>query len=353
MRHRSGERTVALVIAAAILGAACSNGDSNTAQDAGRAGSPTAAASAASSPTPIQDQASPVQPAEALDELVVADKIGSLKGEGELASGLGDLWFSSIDKNALIRIDPKTKKVLATVQFPRDTVPMKAAFGEGAVWVAGNGTYKVFRIDPHSMQITDRLQLEEQPAGIAVGGGSIWVSLNEYATDQAANGVARVDPVTMKVTKTIPLNGPTHIEFFDGHLYVVADNDDTVYRMNPQGETTDQVHIVGDLWMTVGEGSLWVIGGLDAPIVEVDLETFEPVRSITASIDGFFGIEAAEGALWISSEYQVEQIEVASGNGIAVANIGLESEEALWDIEVAFGSVWVVDTFDGLLRIEP
>jgi DNA-binding beta-propeller fold protein YncE len=54
--------------------------------------------------------------------------------------------------------------------------PIALAVGEGAGWVASEGTRTISRIDPTTDRVTKRIRLSRSPAAIAAGGGSVWVA---------------------------------------------------------------------------------------------------------------------------------------------------------------------------------
>jgi YVTN family beta-propeller protein len=74
----------------------------------------------------------------------------------------------------LTRIDPKTNSVEATV--PLGGRPAGVAVGGGSVWIADAGTHSVVRVDAESNRVVARIKVGARPRGIAVGDGLVWVS---------------------------------------------------------------------------------------------------------------------------------------------------------------------------------
>jgi streptogramin lyase len=97
-----------------------------------------------------------------------------------LGVGAGALWVGFGKK--LARIDPSTNTVTALIAIPGTAFFLAAA--DDAVWVVGQshiGLYaysKLWRIDPTANKVTAALTLPKgDPADIAVGAGSLWISL--------------------------------------------------------------------------------------------------------------------------------------------------------------------------------
>jgi YVTN family beta-propeller protein len=106
-----------------------------------------------------------------------------------LALGEGALWVAArpgfyccplgrpkaIGKGTLTRIDPATNSVEATI--PIGGNPAGVAVGEGSVWIADRGTRSVVRVDPERNRVVARIKVGSRPRGIAVGDGSVWISV--------------------------------------------------------------------------------------------------------------------------------------------------------------------------------
>jgi YVTN family beta-propeller protein len=117
-----------------------------------------------------------------------------------VAVGDGAIWTSNHYSNHVTRIDPATNKVVAII--PLDNYPSSAnvsgdccggnvAVGAGGVWaVAGSGTRVLVRIDPQTNQVTASLTFPQSVGPIAVAGGSVWVESTDL--------LYRIDPTAMK-----------------------------------------------------------------------------------------------------------------------------------------------------------
>ena len=91
----------------------------------------------------------------------------------------------------------------------------QVAFGAGDVWAANVATGTVARIDPRTNEVTRTDQLAGTPQGIAVGSGSVWVSL-AGGTSAHSSGVAGCAPIAsggrkpdVLIASDLPLQGPS------------------------------------------------------------------------------------------------------------------------------------------------
>ena len=126
-----------------------------------------------------------------------------------IAVGGGSVWVGS--DAGVIRIARDRPRDAATVPLGNDVrIPTALAFGEGAVWVVGRPAYSccrprrsapatLTRIDPATNDV-ETITIGGNPAGVAVGAGSVWVA------DPATRSVIRVNADTEQVTR-IPVGG--------------------------------------------------------------------------------------------------------------------------------------------------
>jgi YVTN family beta-propeller protein len=132
-----------------------------------------------------------------------------------LAIGSGALWGVDPVEQEVMRIDPRTGRLVATIRPGSD--PVAIATGEGGVWVANAGDNSVSRIDPDTNLARDTTGVDPSPASIAAGAGAVWVALGD------AGSVARIDPRTKRVTATIPVgHRPQGIVVAGGMVWVAV-----------------------------------------------------------------------------------------------------------------------------------
>jgi YVTN family beta-propeller protein len=97
------------------------------------------------------------------------------KGPIGLAVGGGAVWVADSFENKVSRIDPLTD---ASTSTPVGKHPVAVVFGYGSVWVANNKSGTVSRIDPRTGKLVGTIKVGGDPAGIAVGAGRVWVTVD-------------------------------------------------------------------------------------------------------------------------------------------------------------------------------
>ncbi len=104
-----------------------------------------------------------------------------------IAAGFGSVW--SLTDDALVRIDPTSNKVVASIS---SAIPNALAVGEGAVWVvSGPGQIRLLKIDPSTMRADDFAGLGTSVGAIAVSAGYVWL-----IRGSEAGGMDRIDPTS-------------------------------------------------------------------------------------------------------------------------------------------------------------
>jgi len=178
-----------------------------------------------------------------------------------LAAGGGSVWAGSLSSGDVIRLDPKTGKVLARV--PAGARIFNLAAAPGAVWAVGNVTGTIARIDTRTAKVTNTVQVGARPYDVEWGFGSAWVSnagdgtvwrvtngrvvkkikvgvepngLTAYAGalwvgDHTLGKVVRIDPATNRITGTVKLAGADWITGFGDSIYVSQETN-TVARVS-------------------------------------------------------------------------------------------------------------------------
>ena len=102
-----------------------------------------------------------------------------------MAAGFGSLWVMSQGSGTLTRIDPKANRVAATLPLGVPGPGGDLDVGEGAVWVAAEGT-PISKVDPRTLQLRQQVVGGHQLDTLRVGFGSAWL------VDETAGVVLRV-----------------------------------------------------------------------------------------------------------------------------------------------------------------
>jgi streptogramin lyase len=143
----------------------------------------------------------------------------------EMAVFAGSVWVACDQGGSVARIDIATNKVRAVI--PAGNRPVNLAVGEGAVWV-WNHERQLLRINPATNKVVATIDgvAETLGVGVAVGGGSVWVAM--------PGGIGRVDPASNTVVDVIPLGAGGYVDlaWYDGELWASSTDRGYVYRIH-------------------------------------------------------------------------------------------------------------------------
>jgi streptogramin lyase len=91
------------------------------------------------------------------------------------------VWVGARDSGQRIsRIDPESFRYDGSVVLPvkRQSDVFSVGAGEGSVWATTPADSALWRVDPSTNQ-TRRIALRYRPTGVAVGGGAVWVAIDD------------------------------------------------------------------------------------------------------------------------------------------------------------------------------
>jgi hypothetical protein len=222
-----------------------------------------------------------------------------------LTAAAGAVWATTTAARQLLRIDPRTARVAASLQVPAQGIAADAR----AVWVvccsAGARRGQLTRVDPASSRVVKAIRLPGHPQAVGVGPSGVWVR-------DAGGLVLRVDPASNRVVATIRLRPrPPETGEPGGDVVVTKEavwvSDPaaaTVWRIDPRrNQVTD------DLWEADGgdltvaaDGVVWATSdvwllGLGGPEVRGPRRGLWELDSdrITATA------AALDGGLWLGT----------------------------------------------------
>jgi YVTN family beta-propeller protein len=208
-----------------------------------------------------------------------------------LAFGAGSVWAAKGDGPAIVRIDPRSDSVTATIPFAGH--PFALAFGPSGLWIIDWLSASISLIDP------DQNRVVATRAGVPGGslleaGGALWVSNSQ------GDQVLRVDPKSLDVTATIPVGRlPLALVYFSGAVWVRDEKGSSVERIDPlRNQVVSRIPVGFFLGRDGQDGigltshGLWV-GGLDLEMVDparARVTERVPLTAIAVAGDGRSGL---------------------------------------------------------------
>jgi YVTN family beta-propeller protein len=230
-------------------------------------------------------------------------------------------------------------------------LPKAVAVSTGAVWTGRGDTMSLVRIDPTTGRVVATIPIDVEAWYIAASDTAVWVS------DWRSDTVVRVDPATNRPVATIPNlpNGPTGIAIAPGSVWVASSRANVLTKID---SATNQVvaSLPTDLVplpVTYAYGSIWVRNEFregNGTVQRVDPQTSRVVATIPVGPeigrDGLDSLADLAGGVWVAG-LQTEEIDPATNR---VTRRLRHSANAVW---AGAGSLWIVDIAYSVSRITP
>jgi WD40-like Beta Propeller Repeat len=183
-------------------------------------------------------------------------------GEGGVWAGLWKQPHPESGASEILRIDPATDKVVATIS--ELGAPGSIATGAGAVWVTTTRG-SLIRIDPETNRVVASITSEgaDLTGPIVVDGSSVWLVGNSSENGTTTRSIVRVDAATNAVA-TIPLSQPLDSSIDDivvaaGKLWVASYKAGVLTEIDPATNAIVATVPV-PVWshLVAGPDGLWV-----------------------------------------------------------------------------------------------
>lgn len=225
-----------------------------------------------------------------------------LVGVAAVALGLvltnGDAKAPVVIPDSLVKIDPKTNKVVDVIRVGR--LPVAAALAGDFVWVVNNADSTLTRVDTRSGHAQTIGGLNN-PTGITADDkGNVWVTTAAYES------VIRVNGKTLRPDITVPLRHNAFVLAVGaGSLWVTEPPHNlgepgTLARINLTTTKLERRFAVGifPIAVAVGERAVWVTNAGDASVSRISLSNGSVQRVPVGLAPG--GIVTGFGSVWLT-----------------------------------------------------
>ena len=170
-----------------------------------------------------------------------------------IAVGHGAVWTTHETDAGVWRHDPATGRVQQRIGV--GNAPGPIVVGEGAVWVANTFDGTVSRIDPATNAVVATVKVGEGPAALAVAEDGVWVA------DELGGALVRIDPRSDVVAERVETGQrPSGLAADGGRLWVAARDASAEHRGGtlrvavPGFEGIDQDYSVVSWMNLTGDG---------------------------------------------------------------------------------------------------
>jgi virginiamycin B lyase len=250
------------------------------------------------------------------------------------ASGFGSVWVAVYGTGRLVRIDPRSNRVVARIRVARGICPI--IVDAGSVWVASDVTNMLYRVDPRRRRIVARIRVADWPAHLAAAFGSVWVSAYERGT------VARVDPQTNRVSRVYDIGEhPSGLAEAGGALWIAfGRNGSSVGRLDPRSGalTKSPIGHHGPGFLSAIAGSLWTTTA-DGFVVRFDPSAKQVVAAFPIPGTPAEAARGPDGMVWVA-EKQHNTLTRIDPSGNRIVDVTRAGPGAL-AIATAGGDMWI------------
>lgn len=212
----------------------------------------------------------------------------------------GRIWVADLGLTvgAVLAIDPATSTVTSRIEHVGPALwDLKAGFG--SIWVVDRTAKQVLRIDPKTATVVASIDVGPQASGLAVMPAGVWVS------DDTDGSIRRIDPATNTVVETVAIGGAPSWFADDGaaHLLIATRGSGTVTVVDPAtGVAGSSLKgLLQPLDGTVIGTQAWIPDGSRRWVVAIDLSAAS-LAGIPYSLPGAlnpFVAEPAFGDVWV------------------------------------------------------
>ena len=290
-----------------------------------------------------------------LDSLPVVARISVPARPDWLAMGFGSVWVIDYRPPSLVRIDPATNQVAASIPLGGHAC-LGIAVTTAALWVADCEHHTVVQIDPAKNAVVQTLSIDfkvDDEGAFAVVDGSLWL----FVTDSTAttSTLVRANEQTGAVEKRIFVGPGSYVVAGDSTaLWVSSTHGAEVMRVDPRKNAVVATVPVTPRpkFLTVGAGGIWVLHQHTGSVSLIDPDSNEFAASVPANVPTPWGdIATGAGAVWVSIDgTPLTRIDPAT-HAVTHQFSGGSGADA---VRFGFGSLWVADHDHGeVWRIDP
>ncbi|CAA9496512.1 MAG: hypothetical protein AVDCRST_MAG85-1501, partial [uncultured Solirubrobacteraceae bacterium] len=220
-----------------------------------------------------------------------------------IAIARGAVFVARPRTDRLRRVDLETfRRAETSYRVGRGTTDLDA--GLGALWATSDTTVeRLTRIDLDDGTRRVAELPDGTPVAVEVTGSAIWVGIRGSATQPLpVASVARVDPRTMRVLRTIPVpDGVQDIAVGDGAVWISNRRTPTITRLDVRTGVQQKIGVgrrPGGI--ALGGGAVWVAGTEEGVVRRI--ERADPANTAIVSVGGQpRGVAYGANALWAAS----------------------------------------------------
>jgi hypothetical protein len=223
-----------------------------------------------------------------------------------VTTGFGSIW--AVDSGGtLYRLNRSTAKIAKRIRLAT-AAAYNVWVGGGSVWVADDQAAQVVRISPRTNKVLARARVGDGPADMAFSGSTAWV-INHRDRVLSQINLATTRP---KQVAVIPGDAPERMVWSSGRLWITGRGTDLL-KVDPASGAVEQTIDIGVSGIDVAAdgGNLWV-PTRNAAVDERGFPTMDALERVSASSGAVstvarptdrvdvHGLVARTGVVWLA-----------------------------------------------------
>jgi streptogramin lyase len=219
--------------------------------------------------------------------VVAKIKVAATAAPCAAAGGGGFVWVSEFGQPFLLRIDPKTNKVVSRVGIGLGSCGL--GFGAGSLWVEDTSSSTVSRLSVATRRrVAIKVGLTPYDATFAYGAA--------WATAYGAGELDRIDPAWNRVVKRVPLAAATGVVGAFGSIW--AAGSDGVIRVDPAtNAVVAKIPLPNAGWTAASTDAVWITS--PQGLVRIDPATNHAVATVALGSSPFGEPAVFGGLVWV------------------------------------------------------
>jgi hypothetical protein len=223
-----------------------------------------------------------------------------------VAAGYGSIW--ALDSGGTLYRLHASGRIAARIFLAREAAPYNIWIGGGSVWVADDQGAHVVRVSPKTNKVVARAAVGDGPASMAFAGSTAWVMNHR---DRVLTEIDLATNRSKRLT-VIPGDAPERLAWAGGRLWITGRGTDLL-EVNPgSGSVVKTVEIgASGIDVVADGGDLW-IPTRSAEVDQSGFPTMETLKRVSVSsatvvsttvavgrVD-VHGLRAGNGTVWLA-----------------------------------------------------
>jgi streptogramin lyase len=222
-------------------------------------------------------------------------------GSRDVSSGMGAAWVAGSRQHAIFKLDSATGRRLARI--PLSGKPITVAAGRDAVWVGVTpadpaAPDALVRIDPRTRRVTGTYPMPDGVHALVPTARGIWI------VHRSQPALSRFDPVTAKITKRVAVGqtSPGDAAYSGGAVWVTSPQEDTVSRIDDKSGAKVSSGVGRRPTGIAARGDqIWVTSNIDHTLTRIDPRTSEPVGDAVRVPLNPYALAITADSVWLTA----------------------------------------------------